>query len=148
MQTERSAVLGDELLFEVEGTIRVVHHPEEQAAVATWWSLRSSDVRSCLERGLNEAARLSVVTWIADLTRDPGVPSQEDLQWMKDEAVPLCKRSGVRAVINVLGASKVARLGPKRWTKSLQDVGISVYDCESLRDALALAREIAGTKAS
>ena len=104
--------------------------------------------RDGLERGLNECGRLGAVTWIVDLTRNPGVPSQADLVWIETDCREICERNRVRAVINIHGKSAVATMGAKRWSKSANANGMSTYDCTNLADALVLAAEIASGKAA
>jgi len=135
-------------LFTMEGTISVDHHPGERALVGGWHSLCTPHFREALEKAMAEAGRLGVLTWIVDLTRNPGVPSQADLAWINDRGVFLAKRAGVRAIVNAHGSSTVAKMGAKRWSKSASDGGLSTYDCGSLEDALKLAADIAAGKAA
>jgi hypothetical protein len=136
------------VLYRVPKTMEAVHYPEVKAVVSHWESLCTPDCCAAIERGSNECRRLGAKSWIVDLTKNPGVPSQADLRWMETTGVELAKRNGVVAVINVHGASAVARLGAKRWTKGASDGGLTTYDCHSLADALALAGEIASGKAA
>jgi hypothetical protein len=131
-----------QVLFEIDGTIEVVFHPAERALVGHWQSLNTSEFRTALEKAMAEAGNHGAVTWVVDLTENPGVPTQADLAWIEAKAVGLAKRNGIRAIVNVLGASQVARMGAKRWSKSATDGGISTYDCASLTDALRLAGDI------
>jgi len=140
--------LAARILFEIDGTISVEHHPGERALVGAWQSLCSPHFRQALEKAMSEAGRLGTLTWIVDLTRNPGVPSQADLNWIEERAVFLAKRAGVRAIVNVHGSSNVAKMGAKRWSKSASDGGLSTYDCGSLADALQLASDIAAGKAA
>lgn len=135
-------------LFTIDGTIEVAHHPAERALVGGWLSLITPQFREALEKAMAEAGRLGALTWIVDLTRNPGVPSQADLQWIEERAVFLAKRAGVRAIVNVQGSSTVAKMGSKRWSKSASDGGMSTYDCTSLPDALQLAADIVAGKAA
>jgi len=111
--------------------------------VAHWESLSSAELRTLIERGVQECGRLGAKTWIIDLTRNPGVPRQDDYAWMASTGVSLCKRNGVIAVINVHGESKLASLGSKRWSKNASAGGLATYDCQSMADALQLAADIA-----
>jgi hypothetical protein len=135
-------------IFTIEGTIRVEHHPAERALIGHWHSLCTAQFREALERAMAESGRLGAVTWIVDLTENPGVPSQSDLAWIESRAVLLAKKNGVRAIVNVHGQSKVASMGSKRWSKSASDGGMSTYDCASLTDALQLASDIAAGRAA
>ncbi|MFI5314584.1 MAG: hypothetical protein ACHQ6T_02705 [Myxococcota bacterium] len=135
-------------LFSIDGTISVDHCPGERALIGHWQSLCSPQFRAALEKAMAEAGRVGAVTWIVDLTSNPGVPSQADLAWIESTAVMLAKRNGVRAIVNVHGASQVATMGSKRWSKSASDGGMSTYDCASLSDALQLASDIASGKAA
>ena len=124
-------------LFRIDKTIEVTHHPEARAVVAHWESLCTPDCRAAIERGSEECRRLGAKSWIVDLRRNPGVPSQEDLHWMGTAGVALAKKNGLAAVINVHGESALASLGSKRWSRSASEGGLASYDCHSLEDALA-----------
>ncbi len=130
-------------LFKIAKTVECVHYPEAKAVVAIWESLSTPQCVEAIERGSDECRRLGARSWIVDLTRDPGVPSQQDLAWMQTDAVELAKKNGVRAVINVHGSSAIAKAGSKRWSKGASAGGLTTYDCTSLADALALAAEVA-----
>ena len=135
-------------VFAIEGTIRVEHHPGQRALIGHWQSLSSAQFRAALERAMAEAGKLGAVSWIVDLTENPGVPTQSDLAWIESTAVTLAKKNGVRAIINVHGQSRVASMGSKRWSKSATDGGMSTYDCANLTDALQLASDVASGKAA
>ena len=135
-------------LFSIEGTISVDFHPAERALIGGWQSLCTPRFREALEKAMAEAGRVGAITWIVDLTRNPGVPSQADLAWIASTAVNLAKRNGVRAIVNVHGGSQLASMGSKRWSKSASDGGMSTYDCASLADALQLAADVASGKAA
>ena len=135
-------------LFSIEGTISVEYLPAERALIGHWESLCSPRFREALEKAMAEAARVGAVSWIVDLTKDPGVPSQADLGWIESKAVGLAKRSGIRAIINAHGKSIVSKMGSKRWSKSASDGGLSTYDCESVADAIACAADVASGKAA
>lgn len=135
-------------VFTIEGTIRVEYHPGERALVGHWISLCTPQFREALERAMAAAGRLGAVSWLVDLTENPGVPSQADLAWIESTAVALARKNGVRAIVNVHGQSKIASMGSKRWSKSATDGGMSTYDCASLIDALQLASDVAGGRAA
>ncbi len=135
-------------LFTIEGTISVDFHPAERALIGHWQSLSSDRFREALEKAMLEAGKVGAVSWIVDLTSDPGVPSQADLGWIEAKAVGLAKRHGIRAIINAHGKSIVAKMGSKRWSKSASDGGLSTYDCASIADALQLAADVAAGKAA
>ena len=135
-------------VFRIDRVIECVHYPEARAMVAHWESLTTPECVEAIKRGSNECRRLGAKTWIVDLTRNPGVPSQEDLRWMSTEGVALAKTNGVIAVINVHGESALAAMGSKRWTKGASEGGMSAYDCKSLADALELATRVANGKAA
>jgi hypothetical protein len=135
-------------IFTIEGTIRVEHHPGERALIGHWTSLCSAQFREAIQRGMKECGRLGAVSWIIDLTENPGVPSQADLAWIESTGVALAKKNGVRAIVNVHGQSRVASMGSKRWSKSATDGGLSTYDCANLVDALQLASDVAAGRAA
>ncbi len=136
------------VLFRIPKTLEAVHYPEAKAVVAHWESLCTPDCCAAIERGSGECRRLGAKSWIVDLTKNPGVPTQADLRWMETIGVALAKKNGIVAVINIHGTSAVAALGSKRWSKGASAGGLTTYDCKSLADALALAAEVASGKAA
>ena len=135
-------------IFTIEGTISVEHRPAERALIGHWQSLCTAQFRDALQRAMAEAGKVGAITWIVDLTENPGVPSQADLAWIESTGVGLAKKHGVRAIVNVHGRSKVATMGSKRWSKSASEGGMSTYDCANFVDALQLASDIASGKAA
>ena len=135
-------------IFSIEGTISVEHRPAERALIGHWQSLCTPEFREALERAMVQAGKLGAITWIVDLTENPGVPTQADLAWIESRGVGLARKNGVRAIVNVHGQSKVASMGSKRWSKSASDGGMSTYDCANLIDAMQLASDIASGKAA
>ena len=135
-------------LFTIEKTIKVVHFPAQKALVGEWESLCTAQFRAALMRSMDEAKRLGAKSWIVDLTRDPGVPSQDDLKWIETFNVPNALRKGVTACINVHGASVIAKMGARRWTKSASEQGMLTYDCANLEEALEIAAQVARGEAA
>jgi hypothetical protein len=133
-------------LFRIPGTITVEYFAEQRAVLAGWESLSSGEFRSAITRGLSECGRLRAKSWLVDLTRDPGVPSQADLAWLTEDAGQITADSGIRAVINIHGASALATLGSNRWSKSASSGGLVTCECKSLADALELAKDVAEGK--
>src|SRR5688572_4179915 len=85
-------------VFTVERTIRVLHYPAQKALLGEWLSLCTPQFRAALTRANEEAGRLGAKSWLVDLTRDPGVPSQGDLKWIETDCAKLSVHYGVRAV--------------------------------------------------
>jgi hypothetical protein len=135
-------------LFTVEKTIQVVHYPAQKALVGEWESLCTAQFRAALMRAMDEAKRLGARSWIVDLTRDPGVPSQDDLKWIETFNVPNALSKGVTACINVHGASVIAKMGARRWSKSASEQGMLTYDCANLDQALEIAAQVARGEAA
>ncbi len=130
-------------LFEVPGTVIVEHYPRQRALVAAWESVRTSRFREVVERGLTECARLAMRCWIADLTRCPDLPREDDALWIETTAAPSCIRRGLRGLINIHGSSPMASIGARGWTKAVREDGLATFECRTLEDALALAAEVA-----
>lgn len=130
-------------LFTIDKTIRVLHYAAEKALVGEWESLCTSAFREALMRSMDEAHGLGAMSWIVDLTRNPGVPSQEDQKWVETFNIGNALTKGVLACINVHGASAVAKMGSRRWTKSAGEQGMITGDCSTLEEALKLAAQVA-----
>ena len=135
-------------LFTIDKTITVTYYAAQKALVGEWVSLCTPQFREGLMRAMDEGERLRVKSWVVDLTRDPGVPSQEDLRWVETFNVGNALSKGITACINIHGASALARMGARRWTKSASDQGMITYDCDSLEQALELAAQVASGKAA
>jgi len=84
-------------VFTIEKTITVSHFPEQKTLVGDWESLCTGQFREALQRAAAEARLLGTKSWIADLTRDPGVPAQEDLRWVETFDVGNALSKGVTA---------------------------------------------------
>jgi hypothetical protein len=135
-------------LFSIPKTGEVTYHAESRAVISHWESLCTPDCCKLIERGIKECGRLAAKSWVVDLTRNPGVPSQEDYTWMGTIGVDMCHKAGVVAVINVHGDSAIASMGAKRWSKNAVAGGLTSYDCKSMADALQLAADIAAGRAA
>ena len=92
-------------LFTVERTVSVLHYAPQKALVSVWESLCTPQFREALMRGMDECQRLGAKSWIIDMTRDPGVPSQDDQNWIETFNAENAVRKGVVACINIHGAS-------------------------------------------
>jgi hypothetical protein len=130
-------------LFTIDGTIQVSHFPAQKALVGQWESLCTPDFRAALMRSMDEAQRLGAMSWIVDLTLNPGVPSQEDQKWVETFNVGNALSKGVIACINVHGASAITKMGSRRWTKSAGEQGMVTGDCSTLEEALKMAAQVA-----
>jgi hypothetical protein len=135
-------------VFTIEKTITVRYYAAQKALVGEWHSLCTSQFREALMRAMDEGARLGAKSWVVDLTDDPGVPTQDDLKWVETFNVGNALRKGIIACINVHGASALAKMGSRRWTKSASEQGMITYDCVSLDEALELAAQVASGKAA
>ena len=135
-------------LFTIERTLSVYHHAPQKALVSHWESLCTPQFREALMRGMDECHRLGAKSWIIDMTGDPGVPSQEDQSWIETFNAENAVRKGVKACINVHGASALAKMGARRWSKSASDKGMLTYDCSSVEEALEIAAQVAAGKAA
>ena len=135
-------------LFTIEGTASVYHHAPQKALVSVWESFSTADFRTALMRGIDECQRLGAKSWIVDMTRDPGVPSQDDQVWIETFNAQNAVSKGVKAVINIHGASALAKLGARRWSKAANDKGLATYDCSSVEEALEIAAQVASGKSA
>jgi hypothetical protein len=131
-------------LFTIDGTIKVTHYAAQKALVGEWESLCTPNFREALMRAMDEGQRLGAMSWIVDLTRSPGVPSQADQKWVETFNIGNALSKGVVACINVHGSSAVAKLGSRRWTRSAGEQGMITGDCSTLEEALKMAAQVAG----
>ncbi|HTO09424.1 MAG TPA: hypothetical protein VMR86_20405 [Myxococcota bacterium] len=130
-------------LFTIEGTITVSHYPVQKALVGDWVSLCTPSFREALMRAMEEGQRLGAMSWIVAMTRNPGVPSQDDQRWVETFNVGNALSKGIIACINVHGSSAIAKLGSRRWTKSAGEQGMITGDCSTLEEALKMAAQVA-----
>ncbi|MGH2901076.1 MAG: hypothetical protein ACRDMZ_20540 [Solirubrobacteraceae bacterium] len=135
-------------LFTIEKTITVVYYAAQKALVGEWHSLSTPQFREALMRAMDEGKRVGAKSWVVDLTGDPGVPTQDDLKWVETFNVGNALSKGITACINVHGASVLAKMGARRWTKSASEQGMITHDCASLEEALELAAQVASGKAA
>ena len=140
--------MSGENIYSMPGVLTVEYRDDRKTALAHYDKLSVPSIREAIEKGLAAAAKAGAKTWVIDLTRNPGVPRQDDAKWIETEAVRLVIANGFKAVINVHGGSAVARMGSQRWSRGAQVSGLSIYDTDSIDAALELGGKVATGQAS
>jgi hypothetical protein len=130
-------------IYNMPGVLQVDYDATKRAAIAHYTKLGVPTIREAIEKGLAAAGNAGARTWIIDLTLKPGVPTQPDAEWIGTVAVALVKKNNIKSVVNVHGASAIARMGSARWTKSATEADLPIYDCDSMADALEIAGRVA-----
>ncbi len=78
---------------------------------------------------------------IVDVRTTVGVPAADDQEYLVKTIFPAYKRGGLRAIITLVPASALTRLGAKRWQDSGAGFGFQMFEAGSPADAEALLAE-------
>jgi hypothetical protein len=85
---------------------------------------------------------------VIDVGECRGVPAPEDQAWFGEVVFPDFQRDGLKAIINVVPKSGVARLGASRWQRSASRFGFDTFDTSDVAAALDLIAERYGVRAT
>jgi hypothetical protein len=135
------------LIYEAKEICRTTYDPASRIIVATWWNMVHEHIRPNLERQMAQVkagARYLVI----DVGDCRGVPAPDDQAWFGDEVFPAYRRDGLRAMINVVPRSGVARLGANRWQRTASLAGFQTFDTSDVSAALDLIAEKFGVRAT
>jgi hypothetical protein len=135
------------LLYQAHDVCRTTYDPESRIMVATWWNMVHEHIQPNLERQMAQVkagARYLVI----DVGECRGVPAPDDQAWFGEVVFPSYQRDGLKAMINVVPRSGVARLGANRWQRSASRFGFDTFDTSDVTAALELLAERYGVRAT
>jgi len=135
------------LVYQASGICRTTYDPESRIMVATWWTMVHDQIRPNLERQMAQV-RAGARYLVIDVGECHGVPEAEDQTWFGEVVFPAYRRDGLRAVINVVPKSGVARLGANRWQRTAVQAGFDTFDTSDVAAALDLIAERYGVRAT
>jgi len=135
------------LLYQAKDVCRTTYDPGSRILVATWWNMVHEHIRPNLLRQMEQVAA-GARYLIIDVGECRGVPLPEDQAWFGDTVFPAYRAAGLKAMINVVPASGVARLGANRWQKTASRFGFDTFDTSDLGAALDLIAERYGVRAA
>jgi hypothetical protein len=133
------------LVYQAKDCCRTTYDPESRIMVATWWNMTREHIRPNLERQM-EQVRAGALYLVIDVGDSRGVPPPEDQAWFGDTVFPAYRAAGLKAMINVVPKSGVARLGASRWQRTASQFGFDTFDTSDLQAALDLIAERYGAR--
>jgi hypothetical protein len=135
------------LVYQAHDVCRTTYDSESRIMVATWWNMVHEHIRPNLERQMAQVkagARYLVI----DVGESHGVPTPEDQTWFGEVVFPAYRRDGLKAMVNVVPKSGVARLGANRWQRTASQFGFDTFDTSDVAAALDLIAERYGVRAT
>jgi len=135
------------LLYQATDICRTTYDPASQIMVAAWWTMDHEHIRPNLTRQMDQV-RAGVRYLIIDVCDCRGVPTPEDQAWFGDTVFPAYRDAGLKAMINVVPRSGVARLGANRWQRTATRFGFDTFDTSDLAAALDLLADRYGVRAT
>jgi hypothetical protein len=135
------------LIYQARDVCLTTYDPESRILVATWWSMAHDHIRPNLERQMEQVAA-GARYLVIDVAECRGVPAPEDQAWFGDTVFPAYRAAGLKAMINVVPKSGVARLGANRWQRTASQFGFDTFDTSDLPAALDLIAERYGVRAT
>lgn len=87
-------------------------------------------------KALEKIRAESVTSLISDSSKVTDVPTDDCMEWLGKEMVPLLSKAGVKRLITIVPQTALSRLGTKSWQR--QVMGIDMYDVKNMAEALTL----------
>jgi hypothetical protein len=135
------------LLYEAPEICRTTYDPASRILVATWWNMAQPHIRPNLSRQMEQVSA-GACYLVIDVGEARGVPSPEDQSWFAEVVFPAYRKGGLKAMVNVVPRSGVARLGANRWQRTASQFGFDTFDSSDLSAALDLIAERYGVRAT
>jgi len=127
-------------VHDLEGVARIFYEPVSRVMLTTWVNLMHAHIKPLIERQMEQVAR-GARFLVVDVRLTRSVPSPEDQAWYASTAVPFYKANGLRALVNLVPQSAVAKLGASRWRATAAQGGIDTWEAGDLESALRLLHE-------
>ena len=135
------------LLYQAKDVCRTTYDPASGIMVATWWIMDHAQIRPNLLAQMAQV-KAGARYLIIDVGDCRGVPSAADQAWFGEVVFPAYRRDGLKALINVVPKSGVARLGASRWQRTASRFGFDTFDTSDVAAALDLIAERFGARAT
>ena len=134
------------VIHTIPDTMITKYYPTERAAVSTWLSFRGGKVQEAITTSIPAAAKAGAKALIVDVSNNVGVLSTSDMQFTTTTGAALVDSHNFAALVNVVGTDALTRIGSRKWKQSASSGGRPTYECSTVEDALAIAREIAADR--
>jgi hypothetical protein len=132
-------------IYSLPDTVVMDYHASELAVVATWLSFRTGKVKEATQGGINAALSTDAITFIVDMTCNPGFLSTADANAQRELSRDLACKKRFKAYLVVVGQTPqnaLTKLGIREETRVSPNAG-SHQEMASLADALDFAQGIA-----
>lgn len=131
-------------LYDAPGNTSASYDAANQTVIAKWDNFPAGGhFRPCLEAQVNCVRNQGAKFVIVDVATTQGVPSQEDQQWLGEYVFPSYESAGLKAVVTIVPADALTRLGANRWQQTGSAFKFDMFEVASLEDAQACLQDLA-----
>jgi hypothetical protein len=135
-------------IYHAAGQCEATFDAATQTIYARWDKFPAEGhFRPCLDAQAKLVAAGRAKFVIVDVSKTTGVPLQEDQAYLVEKVFPAYKAGGLKAIITVVPASAITKMGAKRWQDSGSQFGFAMYEAASVADAEQLIRDKASKAA-
>jgi hypothetical protein len=138
--------VAQDVVFEIPGTFTCRWDAPSRSIIGTWHSFRTAKVAEIVTRHLTEGGNRGAKTCVVDVSEIKGVLAPEDATWVEKNGSVLAAKAGIAAIVNVVPASALTKMGADRWLKAVSSNGVGAYTCASIEDAQQIARNVLAGK--
>lgn len=134
-------------IFSEKAIVDTTYDEKSKTIHVKWHALGGHNfVRpSCLAQA--DAVKKGAKFIIVDVSQCKGTPSQDDQDFFGKTLFPEFEKNGLRALITVVPATGVGKMGANRWKKTASSFKFELYEVDTTADAQNLIKSLT-TKAA
>jgi hypothetical protein len=140
--------MGEAQVFEIPGIFSCYWDADTKAIIGRWQSFRTDRVAEIVTRHIAEGGTRGARTCVIDVSQIKGVLSPEDSAWVEKSSPALLSKAKIAAIVNIIPASALTKMGADRWAKAALGNGVNAYTCSSPADAAQIARDVLAGRAA
>jgi len=123
--------------FSAPGVIRMEFDPSCKALLVFWEKFLN--VKEMVDKCNSEGKRLGAKTLIVQVPAGLAL-KQEDAALFQEYVPKNQLAAGMSNLVNIVSSSAVTNMASKRWKEPSKQCGLSVFEAQSVEDALQIAR--------
>ena len=130
-------------IYDAPGVVEALFDAEKQLVFVRWHAFPGDGhFRPCLEAQVALVRDRQVRFIVVDVSTATGAPHGADQEYLVQEVFPVYRDCGVEAVVTIVPASAITRMGANRWQRSGAQFGFGMYEAQSLTDAQSLVKSL------
>jgi hypothetical protein len=134
--------MAETVVFDIPDVFTCYWDSDVKAIIGRWQSFRTTKVSEIVTRHIAEGGSRGAATCVVDVSQIKAVLSPEDGAWVEKNSPVLLAKARYSAIVNIVPASALTKMGADRWAKAAMGNGLDTFTCTSLADAQKIARDV------